>query len=143
MRKYITLALVAAVMVLFQACGGGGDNGGGGTTPSTTNEDLLKTWKASSVLENTLDITSEFTQYRITFADANSSKTYTLVDRQGTSSTGTWALSTDGSTLTLTPSGGTAVTLTGVSITATQLKYTAPETGKAGAVTLSFTLVPA
>lgn len=142
MRKYITLALVAAVMVLFQACGGGGDNGGGGT-PSTTNEDLLKTWKASSVLENTLDITSEFTQYRITFADANSSKTYTLVDRQGTSTTGTWALSTDGTTITLTPSGGSAVTLSGVSITATQLKYTAPEAGKAGTVNLSFTLVPA
>lgn len=141
MRKYIALALIAVSMVVLQACGGGGDNGTP-TPTSTTNQNLLKTWKASSVLENTLDITSEFSQYRITFAESGSDKTYTLIDRQGTSSTGTWSLSTDGTTLTLTPSGGTAITLSGVTISASELKYTAPEAGKAGTVTLSFTLIP-
>ncbi|OJJ19553.1 hypothetical protein BKI52_22360 [marine bacterium AO1-C] len=141
MKKYIVFTLVAAVMVLMQACGGGGNDNP--TPTSTTDPNLLNTWKVSQVLENSLDITSEFTQYRITFAESGSSKTYTLVSRTGTTSTGTWALSTDGTSITLTPSGGTAVTLSGVSITATQLKYNADEAGKAGNVNLAFTLIPA
>ena len=139
MRKYIVLALVAAVMVIVQACGGGGDNNP--TPTSTTNANLLKTWKVSQVLENTLNITAEFTQYRITFAESGTNKTYTLVDRQGTSTNGTWTQSGDGSTITLT-AGSSSVTLNGVTISASQLQYTADEAGKAGAVSLSFTLIP-
>ncbi|HAS46428.1 MAG TPA: hypothetical protein DCS93_38460 [Microscillaceae bacterium] len=138
MKKYIVLTLVAAVMVLVQACGGSDDNP---TPGSSTDTNLLKTWKVSQVLENSLDITAEFTQYRITFAESGTTKTYTLVDRQGTSSNGSWSQSTDGSTITLT-AGGSSVTLTGVTITATQLKYSADEAGKAGAINLSFTLIP-
>lgn len=139
MKKYIVLTLVAAFMVFAQACKKSDNNP---TPTSTTDPNLLNTWKVSQVLENALDITAEFTQYRITFAESGSDKTYTLVDRQGTTSTGTWSISTDGSTITLT-SGSSTVTLTGVSISASELKYGAAEAGKAGSVNLSFTLIPA
>ena len=141
-KSYILFVLLALVMVFTQACNNGGGDNNNTTNPSTTNQDLLKTWKASSVLEGSLDITSEFSQYRITFSETNGSKDFTLVQRDGTSLTGTWSLSTDNTTITLT-TGGNTITLSGVSISATQLKYTADEQGKAGTVNLSFTLIPA
>ena len=133
--------MLALVMVFTQACNNGGDT----PTPQgeTTNPNLLKTWKASSVLEGTLDITSEFSSYRLTLAESGSDKTFTLIDRQGTSATGTWSISTDETTITLSVAGGASITLSGVSISANELKYTAAETGKNGQVNLSFTLIPA
>ena len=143
MKKYLLLFIVGLVMVLTQACSSGSDSTPTPQGGTTTNQDLLKTWKTSSVLEGNLDITSEFSNYRLTFAESGSDKTFTLVDRQGTSVSGTWSLSTDQTTITLNVTGGSSITLSGVSISANELKYTADEAGKAGQVTLSFTLVPA
>lgn len=141
MKKSYVFILAALLMVFTQSCGKKSDPApsGGGTI---TNQDLLKTWKVSEALEGTLDITAEFTAYRITFADDGTNKTVTLTNRQGTTTTGTWAISTDNTEITLT-TGGTSIKLTGVSITASQLKYTGNETGKTGQVAVSFTLTPA
>ena len=145
MRKTIIFFAWCVLSVFaFTSCGGGSDDTPTPTPGSTTtNANLLKNWKASQVLEGTLDITSEFASYRIQFEDTNNEKKFTLTNRQGTSLSGTWALSTDETTLTLTFADGTTLTLNNVSISASELKYKADEQGKAGAVTLSFTLIPA
>ena len=111
---------------------------GGGTA----NANLLKTWKVSEVLEGTINITSEFSQYRLTFAEADGNKTYTLVKRDGTTVTGTWSISDDETSIDLTENG-TTTRLSGLSISASALKYSADETGKTGTITLAFTLIPA
>lgn len=139
--RHIFLALLALVAVFTQSCkksNDGGDNG-----PVIENQELLKEWKVSKALEGTIEVTAEFSQYRLTLADTGTDKTYTLVDRSGTSTTGAWTLSDDKTSLTLTPSSGTAVTFTAVSFSADQLQYQGSTTGKAGQVTISFTLVPA
>lgn len=142
MKKIALYISIVCTVVFVQAC----KKGGSDPTPTnntTTNQDLLNTWKVSQVLEGSLDITGEFTQYRITFAESNGQKNFTLVDRQGTSTNGTWTISTNNTTITLSLSDSNSITLNGVSINASQLKYTADEQGKTGAVNLSFTLVPA
>jgi hypothetical protein len=138
--RHIFLALLALVAVFTQSCkkSEGGDNG-----PTIDNQELLKTWKVSKAMEGTIDVTAEFTQYRLTLADDGTTKSYTLVDRSGTSTTGSWTLSDDKTSLTITPSSGTAVTFTAVSFNTDQLQYQGTTTGKAGQVTISFTLVPA
>lgn len=139
--RHIFLALVALVAVFSQSCkksNDGGDNG-----PVIENQELLKTWKVSKAMEGTIEVTAEFSQYRLTLADDGTTKSYTLVDRSGTSSEGSWVISADKTELTLTPSSGTAVKLTAVSFNANELKYQGSTTGKAGQVTISFTLVPA
>ncbi len=131
--------IIALVVVGLTAC----NKGGSDPAPSTTtNQNLLKTWKASQVLEGTLNITNEFGQYRLTLEETNGTKSFRLVQRDGTSLTGSWEISTDETTLTLTASGNT-LTLSGVSISANELKYTTAEQGKTGTVNLNFTLVPA
>jgi hypothetical protein len=138
--RHIFLALLALVAVFTQSCkkSEGGDNG-----PTIDNQEVLKTWKVSKAMEGTIDVTAEFTQYRLTLADDGTTKSYTLVDRSGTSTTGSWTLSDDKTSLTITPSSGTAVTFTAVSFNTDQLQYQGTTTGKAGQVTISFTLVPA
>ena len=111
-------------------------------TGSTTNADLLKAWKASQVTEGSTDVTSAYASYRITFEETNGQKTFSLTTRTGTTQTGSWALSTDQTTLTLTLASGGSITLSGVVISATELKYTSNETGKTGSVNVSFTLIP-
>ncbi|WP_299458568.1 lipocalin family protein [uncultured Microscilla sp.] len=138
-RTHIFLVLVAMVAVFSQSCKKKNDN----PAPTIENPELLKAWKVSQALEGTLDVTAEFSQYRLTLADDGTTKSYTLVDRTGTSSTGTWALSTDKTTLTLTPASGTAVTYSSVSFSASELKYQGSTTGKGGSVTINFVLVPA
>ena len=138
-KSYIWILLLAS-FVGFTACKKSNDN----PTPtpgSTTNQNLLKTWKVSSVTEGSLDITSEFSQYRLTFTETNDTKEFTLVQRDGTSVSGSWAISSDETTITLTTNGNT-ITLSGVSITASELKYATDEQGKAGAVNLNFVLIP-
>jgi hypothetical protein len=108
----------------------------------TANANLLKTWKVSEVLEGTIDVTSEFNQYRLTFAEADGNKTFTLVKRDGTTVTGTWSISDDETSIDLTENGNTT-RLSGLSISASTLKYSADETGKTGAIQLAFTLMPA
>lgn len=137
--RHIFLALLALVAVFTQSCKKDDGNNG----PTIANQELLKAWKVSSAMEGTIDVTAEFTQYRLTLADDGTTKSYTLVDRSGTSTTGTWTLSDDKTSLTITPSSGTAVTFTAVSFSASELKYQGTTTGKAGQVTISFTLVPA
>lgn len=112
-------------------------------SPTIENTELLNTWKVSNALEGTIDVTAQFTQYRLTLADDGTTKSYTLVDRTGTSTKGTWTLSGDKTSLTLTPDSGTAITYSSVSFSATELKYSGQETGKAGNVNISFTLIPA
>jgi len=141
MKKTVLYLSIALALVFAQACNKG--NNDPGPQGSTTNPTLLKTWKASAVLEGNLDITSEFSNYRITFSESGSNKTFILVDRQGVSTTGTWSISTDETKITLDVTGGATISLAGVSIGTNQLKYTADEVGKTGQVTLSFTLVPA
>lgn len=143
-RSIVFFVICAFFMVALQSCGGGG--GGdpaptGGTGGTGTNSDLLKTWKVSQVLEGSLDITSAFTAYQITFNE--SGNTFTLVSRQGTTLEGTWALASDETSMTLTFSDGSVLNLTGVSISSSQLKYTTNEQGKTGLVQVAFTLVPA
>lgn len=112
------------------------------TTTATVNQNLLKTWKASKVFEGTLDITAEFSQYRITFEEANGNKTYTLINRQGTSQTGTWDISADETSITLNATGGGSATLTKVSIAANEFKYTSSVQGKNGTVEVAFNMIP-
>ncbi|EAY24829.1 lipocalin family protein [Microscilla marina] len=138
-RTHLFLVLVAMVAVFSQSCKKKNDDNG----PVIENTELLKAWKVSNALEGTLDVTAEFSQYRLTLANDGTTKSYTLVDRSGTSTTGTWALSTDKTSLTLTPSTGTAITYSAVSFSATELKYQGSTTGKGGSVTINFTLVPA
>ncbi|EAY32047.1 lipocalin family protein [Microscilla marina] len=134
----IFLVLIAMVAVFTQSCKKK-DNPG----PTIENTELHKTWKVSNALEGTLDVTAQFTQYRLTLADDGTTKSYTLVDRTGTSTTGTWALSTDKTSLTLTPASGTALVYNSVEFSNAELKYQGNETGKSGNVSISFTLVPA
>ena len=94
-------------------------------------------------MENTLDITSSFSAYRITFEETNGEKKFTLVDRQSTTSTGTWAISTDETTITLTYADKSAQTFSAVTIGESELKYTSKEKAKSGEVSVAFTLVPA
>lgn len=143
--KFLLFAICALFVATLASCGGGGDDptpsgGGGGTT---TNSDLLDTWKVSAVKEGTQDITAAFSAYRITFADDNGTKSFTLINRQGNTLTGTWALSSNETDLTLTFSDNTTLKLTNVSISSSKLSYTADEQGKTGPVSLSFTLIPA
>ncbi|HAS46581.1 MAG TPA: hypothetical protein DCS93_39225 [Microscillaceae bacterium] len=112
-------------------------------TGTTTNANLLNTWKVSQVLEVGADVTTAYTSYRITFAEANGQQTFNLTTRTGTTQTGTWALSTDQTTLTLTLADGTSLTFSGVNISASELKYTSSEAGKTGSVSVNFTLIPA
>jgi len=141
MNKTFVGLMVALVMTFTQACNQG-NNGNPTPQGSATNQSLLKTWKVSSVLESSLDITSEFSNYRITFNESGNNKTFILVNRQGVSTTGTWSISTDETKITLNITGGAAITLAGVIIGTNQLKYTADEIGKTGQVTLSFALIP-
>lgn len=113
------------------------------TPTSSTNQNLLKTWKPSKVLENTLDVTSSFSAYRITFEEANGEKKFTLVDRQSKTLTGTWAIASDETTITLTFADKSTKVFSSVSIAAGELKYTGKEQGKAGDVSVTFVLVPA
>ncbi|OJJ22078.1 hypothetical protein BKI52_08545 [marine bacterium AO1-C] len=139
MKTSYIWGLVMIIFLTLPAC----KNSDNTPTPgNTANQNLLKTWKVSQVLEGSLDITSEFIQYRLTLNEANGSKDFTLIQRDGTSITGSWDISTDETTITLTTSGN-AIILNGVSISASELKYTADEQGKAGVVNLSFTLAPA
>lgn len=134
-KSHIFLVLVALVMVFGQSCKKKDD-----PIQIVENQDLLGVWKATNVLEGSLDVTSEYSNYLLTFADDLTTKSYVLVDRLSTSSKGTWSISTDKTTITLTPESGTAKTISAVSFSATELKYTSEETGKSGQVTLSFTL---
>lgn len=138
--KALYIILLAAVLGLT-ACGN--NNSNNDPVPGgTTNQELLKTWKVSMALEGTIDISNEFSQYRLTLEEANNNNKFILVQRDGTSLTGSWAISADQTTITLTTNGNT-ITLSGVSITANELKYTTDEQGKTGLVNLSFTLIPA
>lgn len=139
MKKQYIFVVLALLMLFTQACKKKNDN----PAPGIDNQDLLKAWKISKALENTLDITSEFSQYKITFADDGTNKTFTLVNRQGTTQTGAWTIAGDKTSITLSVSGGATITLSGVSFNAGELKYKSDETGKAGNVTIDFTLVPA
>lgn len=139
MKKSYILMLLVVVFATLQGCKKSNDN----PTPTIENTDLLRAWKVSSVLEGTLDITAQYTAYKLTFADDGTTKSYTLVDRSGNTTAGTWAITSDKTSITLTPSSGTATTFSSVSFSATELKYTGDDTGKTGAVTLNFTLVPA
>lgn len=109
--------------------------------PKFENQDLLKVWEISKVLENTLDITDEFSQYTIRFIDDGIDKTFILSNQQGTQ-VGSWTISTDKNTITLTVNNGPTITLYEVSFNANKLKYKSDETGKAGPVTIDFILVP-
>ncbi len=139
MRKLTLLLSLALMLGFIVSCKKKSDP----TPVSTVNQHLLKTWKASKVLENTLDITSAFSAYRITFEETNGEKKFTLVDRQGTTSAGTWTMATDETSITLTYASGSAQTLSTVSTGESELKYTSKEQGKAGDVSLVFTLIPA
>ena len=137
--SYYIWGLIMVALLVMPACNNSNDTP---TPGNTTNQNLLKTWKVSQVLEGSLDISGEFSQYRLTLAEASGNKTFTLIKRDGTSLAGTWEISGDETTITLTANGN-AITLNRVSITASELKYTADEQGKTGVVNLSFTLVPA
>lgn len=139
MKKQYIFLVLALLMVFTQACKKKKDN----PVPAIENRDLLKAWKISKALENALDVTSEFSQYKITFADDGTNKTFILVNRQGTTQTGSWTIAGDKTSITLSVSGGATITLFGVSFNAGELKYQSDETGKAGNVTIGFTLVPA
>ena len=130
--------LIMVALLVMPACNNSNDN----PTPNPINPNLLNIWKVAQVLEGSLDVSSEFSQYRLTLAEASGNKTFTLIKRDGTSLTGSWDISTDETTITLTASGNT-ITFNNVSITAGELKYTAEEQGKTGTVNLSFTLIPA
>ena len=137
--SYYIWGLMMAILLVMPACNNSNDTP---TPGNTTNQNLLKTWKVSQVLEGSLDISGEFSQYRLTLAEANGNKTFTLIKRDGTSLTGSWEISADETTITLTANSNT-ITLSGVSVSASELKYTTDEQGKTGIVNLSFTLVPA
>lgn len=137
-RLHVFFVLVAMVALFAQGCKKKSEPG-----PTIENSELLNTWKVSNALEGTIDVTAQFTQYRLTLADDGTTKSYTLVDRAGTSTKGTWTLAADKKSITLTPESGTAVTYSEVTFSATELKYSAQETGKAGNVNISFTLIPA
>lgn len=137
-KLHVFLVLVAMVALFAQGCKKKSEPG-----PTIENSELLNTWKVSNALEGTVDVTTQFDQYRLTLADDGTTKSYTLVDRTGTSTKGTWTLAADKTTLTLTPDTGTASTYSSLSFSATELKYSAQETGKAGNVSISFTLIPA
>ena len=134
-----TLYIVVLLAIGLAACK---NNSSDPAPGNTTNQNLLNTWKVSQVLEGALDITSEFSQYRLTFEESNGSKNFTLVKQDGTSFTGSWEISTDETTITLTTNGN-VVTLSGVRISASELKYATDEDGKTGLVRLNFVLGPA
>lgn len=136
------VCLLALLMFTAQSCKKKSDPAPAGT--SISHPDLLNTWKVSKVLEGSIDVTTAFDAYRITFADDGTNKTYTLIDRQGTTTEGAWAIDTGSTEITLSPTGGaTVVKLTGVKIAADKLEYVGSTTGKTGQVSLSFTLIPA
>lgn len=140
-KTHIIIFWALLLGLSLQSC----NNASNGPAPagSTTNAHLLKTWKTSQVLEASTNVTAAYASYGITFEEVNGQKNFSLVNRTGTTQTGTWNLSTDQTTLTLTLADGTSITLSGVSISANELKYTSNETGKTGNVNIDFTLIPA
>ncbi|OJJ19186.1 hypothetical protein BKI52_20455 [marine bacterium AO1-C] len=140
-KTHIVILWALLIGLALQSCNN--TNNDPAPTSTTTNANLLNTWKASQVLESGTDITTAYASYRITFAEASGQQTFSLTTRTGTTQTGTWVLSTDQTTLTLTLADGTSLTFSGVSISASELKYTSNETGKTGSVSVNFTLIPA
>lgn len=142
MKKTYIIILWVMIALVSQSCNNA-DTPNPVLPGTTTNADLLKTWKASQVTEGSTDVTTSYASYRITFEEANGLKTFSLTTRTGTIEVGSWALSTDQTTLTLTLASGGEINLTGVVISASELKYTSNETGKTGSVNVSLTLIPA
>ena len=139
--SYIWILLLA-IIVSLSACKKS-DNAPNPAPNPPIQSALIKTWKVSLVQEaGFVDITGVFSQYRLTFEETNGSKNFTLVQRDGTSVTGTWDISGDGTTITLN-TGSNTITLSEVSISDSSLKYTTDEQGKTGLVKLNFSLIPA
>lgn len=139
MKKFSLLLCWLLIAGFAQSCKKKKDN----PTPSASYQQLLKTWKPGKVLENTLDISASYKVYQITFEEANQEKKFTLVNRQATTLNGTWTISTDQTTITLTFADKTTQTLSSVAFSTNELKYTAEEQAKSGKVNLNFALVPA
>ncbi|OJJ21261.1 hypothetical protein BKI52_11900 [marine bacterium AO1-C] len=109
-------------------------------TPDTLSE-LINKWKVESVLVGTTDVTAQYTNYTIEFKEDN---TYLLTKADGGNEEGSWVISSDNKTITITPTGGTAISFTETNISATKLTYNAEEvSAKTGTVTVTFTLIPA
>ncbi|HAS40410.1 MAG TPA: hypothetical protein DCS93_08025 [Microscillaceae bacterium] len=129
---YITYSFIACFMI---AC-----NTSDAPTPDTLSE-LVNKWKVESVLFGSTDVTAQYTNYTIEFKEDN---TYLLTKADGSSEAGSWTVSSDNKTITITPTGGTAINFTEATISATKLTYNAEEvSAKTGTVAVTFTLVPA
>lgn len=141
MKQFSIIFLAVMTLFFFQACK---KKSNPSPANSNVNQNLLKTWKVSKALESSssADISAEYASYKITFQAEGGSKQYTLVNRQGTSKTGVWVISTDETKITLTPTGGASTSLTNVSIGANELKYETLEKGKTGEVKVLLTLIP-
>jgi len=109
-------------------------------TPDTLSE-LVNKWKVESVLVGLTDVTAQYTNYTIEFKEDN---TYLLTKADGSSEAGGWTISSDNKTITITPTGGTAINFTEATISAIKLTYNAEEvSAKTGTVAVTFTLIPA
>lgn len=124
-----------ALLVLFAFVAGckKDDN----NTPSADNKTLLtKTWIASKVSGNASGLaitvytkgatTNLYDKFKNFSVSLKADGTYSSNDTEGTTTTGTWTLSSDGKTLTLTASTGSKIvyTVNSVSSTAASFKYT-------------------
>lgn len=143
-RLYIYL-WVLVLVVLIQACGGKDDQLD--PIPGSGKQLLLvqngTAWKVSRVLSATnINVTAEYTAYRITFEDTDGTKRFTLVNRQGVTQPGTWSISGDETTITLNFADGNTQTLSSVTVGAGDLQYTTEEQSKTGALKLFFKLIP-
>lgn len=91
-------------------------------------------------MAGTTDITAQYASYAIEFKDDN---TYILIKADASSETGSWSVSSDNKTITVTPTGATAINFTEATISATKLTYnSAGVSAKTGTITVTFTLVP-
>jgi hypothetical protein len=96
-------------------------------------EPLLRNWKVQKVMRNSADISNEYTQFRLQFTSATA---YTLVKKDGTSSSGTWIKS--GANITLSADG----ILTNLQVTDNQLLFSKTEVDdKLGNIALQFTMI--
>ena len=111
------------------------------TDPSpTTLLELVKKWKVENVVAGTTDITAQYASYAIEFKHDN---TYILTKADGSTETGNWSVSSDNKTITITPTGGTTISFTEATITATKLTYSSAEvSAKTGTIIVTFTLIP-
>lgn len=135
-NQFTGICLMGLFVLLATSC----NNNNNAPTPNTTNE-IIGKWKAQKVTDetNNMDLTAQYNQYSLEIKGDNS---YNLTQKDGSSESGSWSLSSDGTIINLSPSSGGFKALTQVNTNNNQLQFKATENDqKTGQIILAFVLI--